>query len=379
MLTNGSKRAIAMWTLLLLGIAAGPWATDQSKRDAKASDSTRSQYAAVSNGTVSPATAPVKAAPGQPAVEQETFPNISVSGFMDIAGSYRSSAGDRSNLFLYEAEVDMVIAQSDRVTLSASAAYLPSDDKVNVCLATVGLQVLKSDRGFLTDATVTAGLFNPRFGIDYQCNASSTRKLATAPLAVQFTHQNWLDAGAEAFFSGPRANLAVFAVNGFTPSDSVMQDAISLVTGLGDTIDPTPTNAFGGRLGLTPVEGLELGGSMAAGYNQSDEIEMVMYGGDIHFTRSIFDLRGEYILHSINRSILRQDNKGYYVQPMLTIGRVFATCRYDAFKVEGHGEATQTSVGGGYMLASGLELRLESIFADNSDNNQTIMQLFASF
>lgn len=332
-----------------------------------------------SDRDTSAATKPVQTGPTTSPTQNTPLSNVSVSGFMDIAGSYRESADDRSNLFLHEAEIDLVIAQSDRVSISASAAYSPSDDEIKMCLATVGLQVLKSKRGLVTEATVTAGLFNPRFGIDYQCNSSATRKLATAPLVVQLTHQNWLDVGGEAFFSGPHANFSVYAVNGFTPSDSVMQDVINLVTGLGDTVDATPANAFGGRLGLSPVEGLELGGSVATGFNKSDEMEMVMYGGDLRFARSFFDLRAEYILHSLNRSVLRQDNQGYYVQPTFSVGRVFATCRYDAFKAEGHGEATRISVGGGYALIPGVEVRIESIFADNRNDNQTIMQLFAAF
>jgi hypothetical protein len=40
---------------------------------------------------------------------------------------------------------------------------------------------------------------------------------------------------------------------------------------------------------------------------------------------------------------------------------------------------TQVSVGAGYALAKGVEFRVESIFANNHADNQTILQLFAAF
>ena len=305
--------------------------------------------------------------------------NMSISGFLDIAGSYQKSAADRSNLFLHEAELDVVAAQSDRVSVALSASYNTADENVSVCLATLGLQAYRASHGIVTDATLTAGLFNPRFGIDYQCNASPTRKLAIAPLVVQLTHQSWEDIGAEIEITGPHANLAAFAVNGFEPSEEVMQDVINLVTGLGDTVDVTPANAFGGRLGIVPFEGLEFGGSLAAGFNQSDENEMLMYGADFRLTRSIFDLRGEYILHSINRTIRQQDNHGFYIQPTVIVGRVYGTFRYDSFLAEGHPEATQLSVGAGYAITPGVEVRVESMFASEHADNQTVLQLFTTF
>jgi hypothetical protein len=76
---------------------------------------------------------------------------------------------------------------------------------------------------------------------------------------------------------------------------------------------------------------------------------------------------------------LRQDNRGFYIQPTYTFGRTFATMRYDSFRAEGHDRASRFTIGGGYTIAAGVELRLESVFADDTGSNETIMQVFAGF
>jgi hypothetical protein len=100
---------------------------------------------------------------------------------------------------------------------------------------------------------------------------------------------------------------------------------------------------------------------------------------DLNFTWSKFDIRSEYLFHSINRSILREDNNGFYVQPTFTLGRAFLTARYDLFKAESQDQLTRTSIGCGYTVTDGVELRLETIVADNSRQNGTIMQVVAGF
>jgi hypothetical protein len=245
--------------------------------------------------------------------------------------------------------------------------------------ATAAFSLMSADRGLITNATLTTGLFNPAFGIDCRRNNAQCRKLASAPLVVQLTHQGWSDVGIQFGLEGPHASFDVYAVNGFEPSEEVMQDVIDLTTSLGDTVDVSPSNAFGTRLGLKPIPNLEVGGSFAVGLNKSDQDEMVMAGADLNFTWSGFEIGSEYIFHSINRSVLKQDNGGYYVQPTYTFGRTFVTARYDSFKAEGYDRAKRFTIGGGYQLADGVEMRLETVFAGHGQDNETIAQVFVGF
>jgi hypothetical protein len=304
---------------------------------------------------------------------------ISVSGFLDVVGGYRNSQQDHTNLSILEAEVDFAAAPSDKIELATSITLQPETGAMELTWATAAFSLMSAEHGVITGATLTTGLFNPAFGVDCRRNNAQCRKLVSAPTVVQLTHQGWADVGVQFDLEGPYANFAAYAVNGFEPSADVMQDVIDLTTGLGDTLDVSPSNALGTRLGLKPISNLELGGSFAVGFNKSDQDEMLMAGADLNFTWSGFDVQSEYIFHSINRSILRQDNQGFYVQPTYTFGRAFATMRYDSFRAEGHDRASRFTIGGGYAVATGVELRLETVFADDTRNNETIMQVFAGF
>ena len=304
---------------------------------------------------------------------------ISVSGFLDVVGGYRNSQQDHTNVSILEAEVDLEATPSDKIALATSVTLQPETRSMELTWATAAFNFMTAPKGMITQGTLTTGLFNPVFGVDCRRNNAQCRKLSSAPLVVQLTHQGWADVGVQFELDGPFGNFAAYAVNGFEPSAEVMQDAIDLTTGLGDTLDVSPSNAVGTRLGLKPIPNLELGGSFAIGFNKSDRDEMLIAGADLNFTWSGFDVQSEYIFHSINRTILRQDNKGFYIQPTYTFGRTFATMRYDSFRAEGHDRASRLTIGGGYTLTAGVELRLESVFADDSWNNETIMQVFAGF
>jgi hypothetical protein len=171
-------------------------------------------------------------------------------------------------------------------------------------------------------------------------------------------------------------------VKGFESSYEVSDQAHSLSLGLaiGEEINTTPANAFGGRLALTPIENLEIGGSAAMGLNKSDKNEMIITGGDLQYSISDFDFKGEYIQHSLNRSIEEEKNQGYYFQSTFNLNQVFLVGRYGAFKPDGETIWTdRTSIGAGYIITDGVELRFESTIYKNSTNNTNILQLAAGF
>lgn len=318
-------------------------------------------------------------AEGAESSNEPILPGMTVSGFVDVIGSYSNSQQDHTNISILEAEIDFSATPSQKVELATSVTLEPETRSMELTWATAAFNLVETPQGMITRATLTTGLFNPAFGIDCRRNNAECRKLASAPLVVQLTHQGWGDVGVQFDLEGPFANISAYVVNGFEPSEEVMQDVIDLTTGLGDTVDVSPSNAFGTRLGLKPITNLELGGSFAVGFNKSDQDEMVMTGADLDFSWNALRIESEYIVHSVNRSILKQDNRGFYVQPTCTFGRTFATVRYDSFKAEGHDRAERFTIGGGYQIADGVEFRLETALADHGHNNETTTQVFVGF
>ena len=155
--------------------------------------------------------------------------------------------------------------------------------------------------------------------------------------------------------------------------------ALSLSLSIGDEINTTPANAFGTRAGLTPIQDLEIGGSFAFGLNQSGKSEMMMFGGDLQYRLADFSLKGEYIQHSLNRSIEEESNQGYYVQALYNFNKLFLTGRYGAFQPDGADWVDRYTIGAGYAIADAVELRFETTVNNNSINNTNILQLVGGF
>ncbi len=319
---------------------------------------------------------PVKVVQSTPAAQGTV---VTASGFLDVIGHYNNSGEDHSELSILEAEVDLGATLSDKIELSSSITLQPETRSMELTWATASFGLYTAPNGVLTNVSLTAGLFNPAFGLDCRHNNALCRKLATAPIVVQLTHQGWADVGVQFDLENAVGNFSAYIVNGFEPAEEVQQDVINLITGLGDSTVPAPANAFGARLGLVPFAGLEIGGSAAVGYNSAGKDDMIMAGADITLEISEFEIRSEYISHSISRSILQSDNSGYYIQPTYTAGKIFVTARYDSFKAEGYERIKGYTVGAGYAVAENVELRLETKLADHNNENKTTMQVVAGF
>jgi len=308
--------------------------------------------------------------------------DLEITGFFDVTGSYQNSAEDKTAFGLGQAELDLEHQLANNVLASVGIAYNNETSNFELAMATVEINLINNNRSFINSASISAGQFYVPFGIDYNVRASIDRKLITSPLAVGLTHAGWNDLGVQFNVESEYGNLVIYGVNGFESSYEVSDQAHSLSLGLaiGEEINTTPANAFGGRLALTPIENLEIGGSAAMGLNKSDKNEMIITGGDLQYSISDFDFKGEYIQHSLNRSIEEEKNQGYYFQSTFNLNQVFLVGRYGAFKPDGETIWTdRTSIGAGYIITDGVELRFESTIYKNSNNNTNILQLAAGF
>jgi len=319
--------------------------------------------------------------------ESEILPGLEISGFFDVINTYQSSADDNTEFGLNQAEIDLGSSITDQVNVEVAVAYNPDDAVFELGAAIIDIHLFGGDgehvrpRFGIDHSSIIVGQFDVPFGIDYAVYASPDRKLVTAPRVVDITHGGWNDLGVQFALEATHGNLVVFGVNGFESSAEVLDEVETLATGVDvfEEVNTTPANAFGSRLGIAPVEGLEFGSSFAFGVNESDKNEMYLVGGDLQASILNFEFKGEYIFHSLNRTIAKEENQGYYVQTTYSFDRAFVTSRYGSFKPDGAEWIGQMSIGAGYAIADGVELRFETLINENSDDNQNFLQLVAGF
>lgn len=313
------------------------------------------------------------------------FGNLEISGFFDAVSSYQSSSADKSEFGLGQAELDIESELSARASVSLAVAYNADDAVFELGAAELGLNLHSSEQTFLTSVNVVAGQFDVPFGIDYLVYGSIDRKLISEPwfADIHGGWRGWNDFGAQLQMESPYGNLVVYGVNGFEESAEVTKRIMNLVTGLEEDtvvdVNTTPAHAWGSRLGITPVGNLEIGTSFAIGINASSKTEMILVGTDVQYTLGPAYFKGEYISHSVNRSIAKETHQGYYLQGLYSFNRAFVTSRYSSFKPEDANTVGQVSIGAGYALTDGVELRFETLINENSDNNQNLLQLVAGF
>jgi hypothetical protein len=307
--------------------------------------------------------------------------DLDISGFLDVTTSYQNSNDDKSEFGLGQAELDIRSKISPIARVAVDIAYNNDEKVFELSTAEIGLSLYSNENNSISSVDLTAGQFYVPFGIAHNWYPSINNKLVTTPLAVVMTHDGWNDFGAMFNVTANSANFVFFVVNGFESSFEVIDNAQSLATGvaIGEEFNTTPTQAFGSRIGLIPTANLEIGGSIAMGLNESNEDEMIMFGADAQFSYQNLNFEGEYISHSLNRSLAEETNTGYYVQGTYNFERVFFVGRYGSIEPEGMDTYTRYSLGVGYGVTEGVEVRFESTINDNSDNNTNILQLVAGF
>lgn len=313
--------------------------------------------------------------------------DLVISGFFDVISSYDNNADDKTDFAMNQAELDLNRRLGERAAAEVSVAYNSEDAVFELGRAFLDIYLYGGEEGynygFINTAILEVGQFDVPFGVDHHVYRSINRKLITPPLAVGYTHEGWNDFGVNVRLNAQYWNLVAFWVNGFESSYEIIDAAQALTLGLsvGDEINTTPANAFGGRLGFTPIENVELGGSFSMGINESNEDEMMLFGGDIQLAYQDFKLKGEYIGHSLNRSLAQEDNKGYYVQGLYNFKEqnFFLVSRYGSFQPEGADWVWRYTGGIGYIVTDGVEIRFETTLHENSDNNTNLLQFVAGF
>ncbi len=302
--------------------------------------------------------------------------SIQISGFGDIIAS--RTEDDASQPFdIGQAEVDLETSLGERVRAALAIAYdggsfslgaftvdfLLFEHNENRQPAAAGLQLI----------SLSAGLFDVPFGIDWHVYPSIDRKLVSTPTVIANTHDCWNDCGVFLNMEGNRWNLVGFGANGF--------EFEGLDPSLADNRSESAYSA-GGRIGLRPFGVIEVGGSFAQVANQAEAADMSLAGVDGRFKYRNFALKGEYIRHDIQTgALVNVINSGYYVEGLYDFGKFYAAARYGEFFFEDDAEndITRLSAGAGWILNDLTEIRFEYQHLTPESSNIGLMQLALSF
>ncbi len=295
---------------------------------------------------------------------------IEISGFGDFMYSAHQDniAGD--NYEMGQVEVDLETNISEKVVIGAAIAYDAEGESFGLGAFTVDFRLFgKGDDHFrsasdIEHSGIIVGQFDVPFGIDWHVYPSIDRKLVTAPLAVENSHDGWNDYGVQGYLESENFNAVAYGTNGFGYEDAETSMSV------------------GGRLGLLPLGLLEIGGSFAHFIKGDDDMGMSLMGADLQFSHNSLSLKGEYIAHKINLPATESvTTSGFYGQGMYDFGKVFLVARYGRFSPNIAGENTlqRFSAGAGWVILENCELRFEYQINSEENDNATFLQGVVAF
>lgn len=295
---------------------------------------------------------------------------LDISGFADLGYAALQNAEAQDAHGFGQVEVDLETTLAEKVVIAAAIVY---DSE----LQNFGLGALKvdfhlfgiSDSHFhpvngIDHSGIIAGQFDVPFGIAWHEYASPDRRLISEPLVVEETHEAWNDYGLQAYLECHGWNAVLFSTNGFGYDDEGMKMSL------------------GGRFGVKPHEILEIGASYAGFLNQNDRLGMDLIGADLQFSYQALTLKGEYIAHRMGLS--GNDpvtQSGVYGLAVYNLQRFFLACGYGTFYPNSKDEEDlwRLSLGGGWRILDGCELRTEHQLNSGADEDATYLQLVVGF
>ncbi len=305
---------------------------------------------------------------------------LEIGGFGEVYAESRQDGEASDDFHLGQVEVGLETNFEEKLFIGAAIAYEAHDGLFAVGAFTVDFHLWDSEGGFfpavngIDHSGIIAGQFDVPFGIDWHVYPSIDRKLVTAPLIVESTHDGWNDYGVMGYVENPYFNAILYGTNGFGYEDGVdIND---------EPIEVTMNFSTGGRLGVTPHEYFEFGGSYAGFFNEESKIDMMLVGADLQFNYEGFSTKGEYIAHTTAiESDTSITNTGYYAQGLYSFGKYFAVARYGVFSPdeEGVDDLTRTSFGGGWAPTEAFELRYEYQANSEDADDVSYFQLVVGF
>jgi hypothetical protein len=261
---------------------------------------------------------------------------VEITGFADFF--YEAQHGeDRPDDFNFgQVELDIETLIEEKVAISAAIAFDAETETFGLGAFTIEIPLIGTDgphfrRGGLDHTGIIVGQFDVPFGLDWKVYPSIDRKMVTAPLIVDYTHDSWNDLGVQGIVRHDRFELSVMLTNGFdfevgygnagtfVGYNGIGYDSESPVI----TVSTVETKmAMGGRLGIQAHDYLALGLSYAQFLNHDDKIDMTLMGADVQFDYLDFHAKAEYIAHGLGLSGSNEvTNTGLYIQCLYDFGQ----------------------------------------------------------
>ncbi len=304
--------------------------------------------------------------------------DLEITGFGDIYFVSYQDASLGNDFSVGEMEIDLETSIADKTFLGAAIAYDSETESFGLGAFTMDFHFWDQEGGHFNPVNgidhsgFIAGLFDVPFGVDWNVYPSIDRKLVSAPLTVESTHDGWNDYGVQFYVDNQRFNGVVYGTNGFS---------YEWTDQLGDPVEVEMKFAAGGRLGINVTEQLELGGSYGSFFNEDNKLDMDLTGADITFNLNNFSAKGEYIYHRI--AAAETDgvaNSGYYVQGLYDFNGYYLVGRYDVFKFDGASEeSTRMSIGAGWAIIEGSDLKFEYQVNSADRDDVSYLQIVAGF
>ncbi|MFB0526914.1 MAG: hypothetical protein ACETVO_05545 [bacterium] len=297
------------------------------------------------------------------------FGELEVSGFVDVLG--QGQQGENTTFGMGAFEIDFESEFSSKV--SFEGAVVVEGEEVGLGQTLVDFKLLNEDK-----LGLQAGLLDMPFGIDYHVFATPDRKLVTPPLVTELMMDGgWGDVGVNFYGSLTHLNYNLYLVNGMGEDSGVPVNQLA---------DNNNAKTVGGRIGVLPTKGLELGFSYAQGpyLNGTAEQALSRIGGDIQFVQEPLEAKGEFIKGEEELpGAGKNEHEGLYIQ---LLGRAsekgYGVIRYGYWKPKGDDRVTRITIGLGYDLIENVSLRGEYQINDETlsvDNNLFSVQAVLSF
>lgn len=324
---------------------------------------------------------------------------LKIGGFGDIYATSSQNKGQKDDFRMGQMEIALETNIDEKIIIGAAVAYDKETSSFALGAFTVDFHLFGSDGSHFRPANgidhsgILVGQFDVPFGIDWEGYASIDRRLVTAPLAVELTHHAWNDDGVQGYIDAKWFNVVIFGVNGFAYQAAYHSDGQFLgYAGFGydvadDALEIRDANirmAAGGRAGIKPLQNLEIGSSYADFVNDRNKNDMSLLGLDLKYELSGFSGKGEYIVHQLGIAGENSTkNTGYYGEGSYSFGWFYLVTRFSQFQpdpdIDNLGDMSQLSLGGGWVVRQGCELRLEHQINSGQSNDILFTQLVVGF
>jgi len=276
----------------------------------------------------------------------QSFAELEVSGFVDVLG--QGQQGEDTTFGMGAFEIDFAAEFSPGVAFEG--AVMVEGGEVGLGQTMLDFALLGEDK-----IGLQVGLLDMPFGIDYQVFATPDRKTVTPPLVTELMMDGgWGDIGVNLHGSVARLNYNLYAVNGMGEDGGIP------VNQLGDNNN---AKTVGGRIGVLPINDLELGFSYTQGpyLDGSAKEALSRIGGDIQFAYQSLQIKGEFIKGKEEiPGAPDSEHEGCYIQLLgKATEKLYGVTRYGYWKPKGGDRVTRVTLGLGYDLVENISLRSE--------------------